>query len=160
MRSQGDVGVVFGINSSENTSFWSSKNNEQNKFISISLKYSVILEGIGIRNYCVDWYKKYLISCSNDLISWDYQTVISTEEYNPKEEQKFLNLHFDIPKSTPCKFINITPAESYDGQLTNYAFYRIEFFGQVIDPYPQQQTQIVIRSLSCYFFLNIFLLLS
>ena len=156
----GSEKIVFGIYNDSHI-FWSSINEEPNKFISIFLKYSIILEGIGIRNYSEDWYKKYLINCSNDLITWDYQVNFSTESIRNLDGEKQLeDFYFPLPKSKPCKFINITPYSSYPQQLSNYAFYRIELFGRILDPYSPNFTQMTSKFSYCFIFVNTFILLN
>ena len=131
-----DVKVIFGIPNNTQDLYWSSVDDEINRYIAIYLKYPIILEGIAIRNNKIDWFKEYLINCSNDMITWDYQTTFSTTDIEPSFNgtQTF---YFQLEKSTPCKFINITPHSLYENQITNYAFYRIELFGRILNPCPQ-----------------------
>ena len=134
----GSVKVLFGIYNNDKHVYWSSKDNERNKFITIYLKYSVFLEGLGIQNNYVDWYKEYSIIYSDNIISWDYETTISTEEHYPFTGHQ--SFYFPINNPHPCKVIKIQPLKEYDNQKSNYAFYRIELFGRIIDPNPHQCT--------------------
>ena len=152
-QESGSVKVLFGIYNNDEHRYWSSNYDETNKFVTIYLKYSIVLEGLGIQNYEVDWYKEYSISYSNNIISLDYQTTISTEKYSPfTSDQSF---YFPINNSKPCKFIKIRPLKGYNNQFSNYAFYRIELFGRIIDPNHHQCTQTKSRFPSFSFFIII-----
>ena len=130
-----DAKVLFGINNSNYSLFWSSVNNETNKFVFFKLKYSLLLEGIGITNNYIDWYPKYKVDVSNDFISWDSFEISLNEDYFNSNYSG--SIYFGVPKSRRlCKFINITPSEEHYDIHRNYAFYGIEFFGELINPYP------------------------
>ena len=148
----GSVKVLFGIHNDGENLYWSSDDNEANKYITIYLKYSLFIEGIGIRNNQVDWYKEYSIGCSNDLISWDYQTISTENRIHPG----FQNLYFPLKPQT-CRVIKIKSLSSYQKQSSNYAFYRIEFFGRFIDPNAHKCTNIKSNLQSCSFLFTIFI---
>ena len=126
-----DPKVLFEIESPNYEYFWSTSLNEEYKFIFLAFKYSIQLEGIGIINYCIDWYKKYKITASNDLIEWIYNEEFDTTNKNIQADSKD-KFYFSLPLSKPVKYINITPYNS--NEKDNFAFYGIEFFGTIINP--------------------------
>ena len=139
MRTDGDAPssspeVLFGINNKHYTKCWVSVNNNPNKYLYIKFMYSMITEGIGIANYPIDWYSNYTLSYSNDLIQWDSSTIIDTTSFDTSKNN--LRLYFPLThKSKPCKFINITPSAESFSEKINLAFYGIEFFGTLLNPF-------------------------
>ena len=86
----------------------------------------------------MDWYKKYEISTSNDGISFNSKFEIEIVE-NPQKKSYYYELH-DLK---PGSFIKITPSKEYLNDKDNYAFYGVEFFGEIYhnfqNSYPQNQ---------------------
>ena len=122
-----DRKVVFGIENTDYRKFWVTEDTEDVKYIFISLKYPISIEGIGIVNNKSDWYSQYLIRSSNDMIQWHEQTF-DTSHLSFESTQRF---YFELEESPPCRYINITPTQKALHEKVNYAFYGIEFFGTI-----------------------------
>ena len=133
-----DPKVMFGIGNPNYNIFWSSNDGEPNKYVIFAFKYVIKLKGIGLNTNTMDWYKKYEISTSNDGISFNSKFEIEIVE-NPQKKSYYYELH-DLK---PGSFIKITPSKEYLNDKDNYAFYGVEFFGEIYhnfqNSYPQNQ---------------------
>ena len=129
--------IIFGIGNEGYTSYWSSNNNEPNKYVLISFKFPSIIQGIGIRTLPIDLYSTYTIKTSIDMINWDSDTINSLEKNNG--ESHFWEHYFQLSNLKLCRFVIIIPGEPYgEGTLkvSNFAFYGLEFFGKFLfSPY-------------------------
>ena len=133
-----DPKVLFGIENPNYQYFWSTALNEKFKYVFISFKYPIKLEGIGINNFYSDWYPAYNITASNDLINWYYSTILWVNKtFTPDKKDQ---IYLELKRSAPVKYINITP---YINKDQNYAFYGIEFFGTILNPYQNCTNQIL-----------------
>ena len=119
---------VLGIDNENYTSYWSTVENESNKYISFQMKYAIHLEGIGIACSRIDWYTQYRIETSLDLIEWDYNSTITVPE-NSKSQ----HLYFPLSHGKRCRFLKLTPLGSSIKNV-NFAIYGIDFFGRIINP--------------------------
>ena len=74
MRTEGNVPssdpeVIFGIGNEDYSKCWVSENNNPIKYLFLKFKHSMMIDGIGIANYEIDWYAKYTLNYSNDFIT-------------------------------------------------------------------------------------------
>ena len=119
--------VLFDYKYNKNVDYWSTENNDTNKFIIFSFKHILKLNGIEIKTNIGDWYEGYEISASMDMISWTSQTTVLKGDF-----KEFAPLYFPIFGFKYGRFIKITPyGDKYDGSK-NFALYRVEFYGKVI----------------------------
>ena len=103
------------------------------RFIVIDFKdYSVALEGIAIKANNVDWYKKYNVECSNDLISVTSSYTIQCGSFPDLSWQ-----YFPVQTNKPCRYINISVdlnMKTNKGNA-NLAVYQMELFGEIHHTY-------------------------
>ena len=117
---------------SDTSKYWSSQDNESNKYILFSFKYKLKITGIGFSNYFKDLYSGYNVSISNDLIKWDAYHDFSIT--NRDISQDYIYIYEPINFIKYERFVKVTPLstrQEYTTNNNNYAFYQIDFFGKL-----------------------------
>ena len=125
-----DPSVIFGINQGGNNYYSTILTTKEPRYILIDFKkYSISLEGISLFTGGVDWFEKYNIEGSNDMISIISKTEISCTKFPNLQWQ-----HFQIPKTKPYRYINISVDRNAltNKKNSNFAIYRMEFFGSLL----------------------------
>ena len=123
-----DPGVMFGIgNPSLNDYFSTEFTTAETKFILFDfIKYSIAFEGVSIYTGYTDWYRNYFIKTSYDNFKTDSKRILHCDrKYNTGW------VHFPMKKTKPSRFFNISVTGTSLEPRSNFAIYRIEFFGDV-----------------------------
>ena len=129
--------VLFGINLSTSANYWSSEGNEPNKYIKFAFKYPILLNGIGLSGFYLDWFAGYKISTSSDSINFDSSCDINVTDKGLKL-QNVEKIYAPLNGLKPRKFIIITtldPWQEYSKNPANFALYGVDFFGKMIKNY-------------------------
>ena len=126
-----DRKVLFGIDNTDYRKYWSTEN-YQEKHIFFAFKFPILLEGIGITNNYCDWFSKYTLNYSTDMIQWHVTTMSTTWIVKGDSLKTY---YFSLSQSIPFKFLNITPSTESLNERINFAFYGIEFFGTLLPPF-------------------------
>ena len=123
-----DPSVMFKINNPNNQYYFSTKSTTiEPKYILFDFtKYSIAFDGISIRTGSADWYANYYIETSYDNLKVDSNRILHLDS-----KQTTTWIHFQIKKTKPSRFLNISVTGTSFQPVSNFAIYRIEFFGDI-----------------------------
>ena len=129
--------VIFGIDNDNFKHYWSSKDNEPDKYILISLKYPIIVNGIGMKINKDDLYSNYTIETTLDFIKWD-STSFNPTTIDDDSNNVFWEHYVDLSGLQISRFIKIIPSKpcgKYSINAKLFALYGLEFFGKILNPF-------------------------
>ena len=124
--------VVLGYGTKKSIEYWSTKNEDTNKYIIFAFHHTLKLRGVEINTSTNDWFEGYNISSSMDLIKWDSELI------NTSNSLDFKPYYFSTSSLSFGKFIKIEPYGNNRVSAPNFALYKVDFYGKI---YPEQIIQ-------------------
>ena len=127
--------VIFGINNPTYSYYCATAYTITDpKFFYFDFKnYSLAINGISMKTDDIDWFDEYYLEGFFNEQETDANITIKNSNFPDKEWQ-----HFNFTQTKPCRYFNLSVVGKSHKQLTYFAIYGIEFFGDVY--YSQNHT--------------------
>ena len=122
------VSAITGLNNEKYLKFWSSEITAGSWLRIDMINNPILLKGITIRMYAIDFYKQYSLELSNDSFTWETLTFNGPQT----KPSTILSLYNDVSYNKFVRFIRIKGISKLYNTIENLAFYGLELFGNVL----------------------------